>query len=49
MLCLKTRDMDAHTNNAIKQKYTTALMSNHKWKKLFTVMAETSPELCNIE
>ena len=41
--------MDARKDNAIRQKYSASLMSNHKWKKLFTVMAKSSPELCNIE
>lgn len=41
--------MDAHKNKAILKKYSAALMSNHKWKKLYSVMSEKGAELCGIE
>ena len=41
--------MDAHKDKAIRSKYSAALMSNHKWKKFFAVMAEKGAELCSIE
>ena len=41
--------MDAHTTQAIRKKYSAALMSNHKWRKFFTVMAEKFPGFRGIE
>ena len=41
--------MDAHKNKALKKKYSSALMSNHKWRKLFTVMAEHGSDFSGIE
>jgi hypothetical protein len=41
--------MDAHKDNAIRQKYSAALMSNQKWRKFFSVMAEHAPQLCGME
>ncbi|WP_233095561.1 hypothetical protein [Shewanella putrefaciens] len=41
--------MDAHKDQALRKKYSSALMSNHKWRKLFTVMAEHGSELSGIE
>ncbi len=41
--------MDAYKDKAIRQKYSAALMSNHKWRKLFAAMADYAPELCGIE
>lgn len=37
-MCLE--GMDAHQDKAIRKKYYSALMSDHKWRKLFLVMAE---------
>ncbi|WP_345013532.1 hypothetical protein [Pseudaeromonas paramecii] len=33
----------------MKKKYSSALMSNHKWRKLFTVMAEHGSDFSGIE
>ena len=41
--------MDAHKDNALREKYSSALMSNHKWRKLFTVMAEHGSDFSGIE
>ena len=41
--------MDAHKDKALKQKYSLALMSNHKWRKLFMVMAENGSDFSGIE
>ncbi len=41
--------MDAHKKEAITQKYSGALMSNHKWRKLYLTMAEFGSDLCGIE
>ena len=41
--------MDAHKDNALRQKYSASLMSNHKWKKLFTTIAKSCPDLSSIE
>ncbi|WP_415884569.1 hypothetical protein [Neptuniibacter sp. QD34_54] len=41
--------MDAHKDNALREKYSSALMSNHKWRKLFTVMAEYGSDFSGIE
>ena len=41
--------MDAHKTQALRKKYSSALMSNHKWRKLFTVMAEHGSDFSGIE
>ncbi|WP_444888656.1 hypothetical protein [Microbulbifer sp. JMSA008] len=41
--------MDAHKIQALRKKYSSALMSNHKWRKLFTVMAEHGSDFSGIE
>ena len=41
--------MDAHKDKAIAKKYSAALMSNHKWRKFFAVMAEHGSEIRGIE
>lgn len=41
--------VDAYKDNALRKKYSSALMSNHKWRKLFTVMAEHSSDFSGIE
>ncbi len=41
--------MDAHKDQAIKKKYSSALMSNHKWQKLFAVMVEHGSNFSGIE
>jgi hypothetical protein len=46
---MPNKKMDAHTPQAIRQKYSAALMSNHKWRKFFAVMSEVAPELCGME
>ena len=40
--------MDAHKNNAIRQNYSAALMSNQKWRKLFLTMVEYGSEFSGI-
>lgn len=44
-----TKNMDAHKGSAIRKKYSSALMSNQKWKKFFSVMAEHGEDLCGLE
>ena len=41
--------MDAHKKPALLKKYSVALMSNHKWRKLFLVMAEYGADFAGIE
>ena len=41
--------MDAHQSKALRQKYSSALMSNQKWRKLFLVMAEHGADFSGIE
>jgi len=41
--------MDAHKDQAIKQKYSAALMSNQKWQKLYKVMAANGADFAGIE
>lgn len=41
--------MNVHKDSAIHKKYSAALMSNHKWRKLFETMAESAPGLSGIE
>jgi hypothetical protein len=41
--------MDAHKPDAIRAKYSASLMSDHKWKKFYLVMAEHGSDLCGIE
>ena len=41
--------MKARTDKAILKKYTSALMSNHKWKKLFSVMSGFMSGIAKIE
>jgi len=41
--------MDAHKDKALREKYSSALMSNHKWRKLFKVMAEYGSDFSGIE
>lgn len=41
--------MDAHKDKALKKKYSSALMSNHKWRKLFIIMAEHGSDFSGIE
>jgi len=41
--------MDAHQGKALRQKYSSALMSNQKWRKLFLVMAEHGSDFSGIE
>ncbi|WP_033298911.1 hypothetical protein [Psychromonas ossibalaenae] len=41
--------MDAHKDKALRGKYSLALMSNHKWRKLFLVMAEYGSDFSGIE
>ena len=41
--------MDAHKDKALKKKYSSAIMSNHKWRKLFTVMAEHGADFSGIK
>lgn len=41
--------MDAHQSKALRQKYSSALMSNHKWRKLFWVMAEHGSDFSGLE
>ncbi len=47
-LCFRG-SMDANKNNALLVKYSSALMSNHKWQKLFFVMAEYGSNFAGIE
>ena len=41
--------MDAHKDDALREKYSSALMSNQKWRKLFLVMAEHGSDFSGIE
>ncbi len=41
--------MDAHKDKALRNKYSSALMSNQKWRKFFTVMAEYGSDFSGIE
>lgn len=41
--------MDAHKDQALRHKYSAALMSNQKWRKFFTVMAESGSDFSGIE
>ncbi|WKE64243.1 hypothetical protein PVT67_11130 [Gallaecimonas kandeliae] len=41
--------MDAHKDQSIRKKYSSALMSNQKWNKLFLVMAEHGRDFSGIE
>jgi hypothetical protein len=41
--------MDAHKDQAIRKKYSAALMSNQKWQKLFRVMAVHGSDFSGIE
>lgn len=41
--------MDAHKTQALRKKYSSALMSNNKWRKFFTVMAEYGSDFSGIE
>lgn len=41
--------MDAYKDQALRKKYPSALMSNHKWRKLFTVMTEHGSDFSGIE
>ena len=41
--------MDPHKPAAIRKKYSAALMSDHKWKKFYLVMAEHGRDLCGLE
>lgn len=41
--------MDAHKDPALRKKYSSALMSNHKWRKLFEAMAKHGTDFSGIE
>lgn len=41
--------MDAHKDKALRKKYSSALMSNPKWRKLFTVMAKYGSDFSGIK
>jgi hypothetical protein len=41
--------MDAVSDQALRKKYSTALMSNHKWRKFFLVMSEYASDFSGIE
>ena len=41
--------MDANKDQALRKKYSCALMSNPKWQKLFKVMAEYGSQFSSIE
>ena len=41
--------MDAHKDEALRKKYSSSLMSNPKWRKLFMVMAEYGADFSGME
>lgn len=48
MLC-SGEGVDAHNDKALRQKFSSALMSNNKWHKLFLVMADYGSDFDGIE